>query len=551
MIKEITLEAGRIPGGPATQFAPSGLTVFVGPNNSGKSLALREIASRCTHPNQNKGLVVSDLSFSGIEQSIAEQRIRAITLKRERDDKEGYIRTDHHDRRLVAEADLIKFVTEPSINIGSYLVNFMRPYTLTIHGDNRTSLINDQTWGDLLTDARTSLPVLLKDDDKRKKVQNIIFDALGLYFVIDPTKGGQARIKLSKVKPPERIEQRLDPEAIEFFQSCQPIQNVSDGIKAFVGIMLTVIAGDPLVLIIDEPEAFLHPPLARVLGRELALAIADSSKKVFVSTHSSSFLMGCLSAGGKTDIVRVTYRDDIATARILPNDEVVKLMRKPMLRSTGVMEALFYENVIITEGDSDRAFYQEMNDRLLMFDKPRAIPDCLFLNARSKQTIDALMGPLRALGIPAAAIYDLDVLNVGGKEYRRIMEAGGLPSIEQDNLCNQRSVFEKALRSIDLNYKRKGGKTLLSKTDREALEAYLERLEHNGIFVVSNGELESWLSYLGITGEKEQWLPKIFDRIGEDPKETAYLKPGAGDVWDFLNRIRAWMVNPNRKGIPG
>jgi hypothetical protein len=36
-----------------------------------------------------------------------------------------------------------------------------------------------------------------------------------------------------------------------------------------------------------------------------------------------------------------------------------------MLRSVGVLSGLFFQNVIVTEADADRAFYQEVNDRLI------------------------------------------------------------------------------------------------------------------------------------------------------------------------------------------
>jgi predicted ATP-dependent endonuclease of OLD family len=43
---------------------------------------------------------------------------------------------------------------------------------------------------------------------------------------------------------------------------------MSDGVRAFTGIITEVIAGDPNILLIDEPEAFLHPSLAYKLGKE-------------------------------------------------------------------------------------------------------------------------------------------------------------------------------------------------------------------------------------------------------------------------------------------
>ena len=43
MIKKLLLKFGRSKEDEALSFNPGSITVFVGPNNSGKSLALREI----------------------------------------------------------------------------------------------------------------------------------------------------------------------------------------------------------------------------------------------------------------------------------------------------------------------------------------------------------------------------------------------------------------------------------------------------------------------------------------------------------------------------
>src|SRR5260370_23066181 len=84
-------------------------------------------------------------------------------------------------------------------------------------------------------------------------------------------------------------------------------------------------------------------------------------------------------------------------------------MRNPLLRSTGVLGGLFYESVIVTESDADRAFYQEINERLLRFQPERGLNNALFLNAQNKQTVPTILAPLRQLGIPAAGIVDVDV----------------------------------------------------------------------------------------------------------------------------------------------
>ncbi len=40
-----------------------------------------------------------------------------------------------------------------------------------------------------------------------------------------------------------------------------PINQASDGVKAFTGIVTEMITGDSSVLLMDESEAFLHPPM--------------------------------------------------------------------------------------------------------------------------------------------------------------------------------------------------------------------------------------------------------------------------------------------------
>ena len=110
--------------------------------------------------------------------------------------------------------------------------------------------------------------------------------------------------------------------------------------------------------------------------------------------------MGCVQGGAPINIVRLTFDNGSATARLLTKDRLVPLMRNPLLRSIGVLDALFYNAVVVTEADADRAFYQEVNERLLQANDPRGIEGCLFLNAQNKQTVWDIVHPLRELGQP-------------------------------------------------------------------------------------------------------------------------------------------------------
>ena len=78
----------------------------------------------------------------------------------------------------------------------------------------------------------------------------------------------------------------------------------------------------------------------------------------------------------------------------------------------------------------------------------------------------------------------------------------------------------------------------------------LGQLEQYGLFVVDVGELENWLSYLEVQEKKSAWLVRMFENMGEDPDSEDYVRPTAGDVWDFIGRVKKWLFDPNHRGIP-
>jgi hypothetical protein len=47
------------------------------------------------------------------------------------------------------------------------------------------------------------------------------------------------------------------------------------------------------------------------------------------------------------------------------------------------------------------------------------------------------------------------------------------------------------------------------------------------------------------------WLIEMFRKMGDDPSIADYVVPGSDDVWAFMSRIRRWLMDKDRKGIPG
>ncbi len=551
MIKATHLKFGRSSGASSESVAGTPIVVFVGPNNSGKSKVLREIRAACTRIVNEPPDILDSMEFDSAIETDAKRLIEHITI--ERTSRGELLVGKGGNVRSVSEGDLLHVLKEPSWNPPFFIDCFLSSHTAMLDGASRIHMVNPQSAGDFQRPPESSLQVLFRDDARRARVRSIVREAFGTYLVIDPTQPvGQLRLRLSRVAPPSaQVERGLDETSIQFHAQASAIEYASDGVKAFTGIILQMIADDPRVLIIDEPEAFLHPSLSFRLAQEVARAARDEKKHVYVATHSPEFVMGCIQSGAPVTIVRLTYQENVATARVLENNEIIKLMRNPLLRSTGVLAALSYENVVIVESDSDRAFYQEINERLLRENSKRGIPNCLFLNAREKQTVQAILRPLRHLGIPTAAILDLDVLKEGGSVWTSLLSSASIPNIEHAPLGQIRSSVNKAFEMSGKDMKRDGGVSLLNGADAEAAINLIQKLAEYGIFVVPSGELESWLGTLGIAGHGPKWLVDMFQRMGEDEADSEYVRPSENDVWSFLTAIRSWLLKKDRKGIPG
>ncbi len=560
MINKILFKFGATEEQSPLELNVTPITVFVGPNNSGKSRVLIEIENYCRRTmGQPNDLVINQLELMSYSKEDIESEISKIeqTPKIGETISPGHVilgklnpQNNQMFRAQVNKDALIQEAQNPNQRQGHY-ASFLGIYTVRLDGTNRLNLLNEQEAGDLQTTPNNHLAHLFIDNELRKEVRRIVHDAFKKYFVIDPTKIGKLRVRLSDTEPKnEREEKGWESEAIEFHRNSVEISDASDGVKAFTGIITTILAGDPKVALIDEPEAFLHPALSNKLGKEIATSLKESRKRLFVSTHSASFLMGCIQSGSPLNIVRLTYNYNPPTARLLPQEKLLPLMRNPLLRSTGVLEGLFYESVIVTEADSDRAFYQEINERLLAKNDPRGIASCLFINAQNKQTVWDIVKPLRELGIPALGIVDIDVLKDGGQEWSKPLKGAFIPEISHESLHKQRQSLLKAFVDTGSDFKKDGGITLLKGGEKEACENLFSQLKEYGVFVVPNGELESWVKSLGATGHGSKWLIEVFEKMGEATEDPNYLNPDDGDVWDFIGEAKDWLSNSNRKGIP-
>ncbi|MCC6264787.1 MAG: ATP-binding protein [Bryobacterales bacterium] len=541
------------------------MTVFVGPNNSGKTLVLREISSSLG--DERWAHMMGPGFVPATERKIVSKiAFPPYTLS---------------DLRPFLARNLNTQGVFDLLNVGSQwpfdysqtynaLHNNPDPNTLELtaavyrrtqvcmlDGVGRLNLVMGRPGTPLNKPPQNHIQALFVDDLRRGKLKRATKDAFNFYVLVDPTTPGQFRFCTSPELPEDPdIERSLTDQALAFFSNCQSIESASDGVKAYSGLIAAVLSTDFRVILVDEPEAFLHPPLARKLGVFLTQIVSERSGNVFASTHSADFLGGCIQAGPEVDVIRLTYENQVASARMLESARLRTIMRDPLLRSTGVLSSLFYRGAVVCEADTDRAFYEEINDRVLRFSHGGA-DGSVFLNAQNWQTCANIIRPLRDMGIPAAAVVDLDVLL--SDDLSKLMSAAYVPSITMAGWTQIRarikSAFERNLQPGEgprelARLVKTAGITILQGEEREAVERLIADLSTYGVFVVPVGEVERWLSGLSVSGHASRWLIPMFEKLGSDPDAPGYVCPSDEDVWSFIRNIAAWIGNPHRHGIP-
>lgn len=165
---------------------------------------------------------------------------------------------------------------------------------------------------------------------------------------------------------------------------------------------------EPRILLIEEPEVFLHPPAIRA-AREALYKIANlACWQVMITTHSPIFIDV---TKPHTTIVRVEKRCNSAT-KIFSTDKADfdydERERLQMIRNCHptINEFFFSNKVILVEGDTEQAVFSELKDN----------SDITIVNCRGKANIPMFQKILNHFGISYTVLHDLDSPKIKRKD---------------------------------------------------------------------------------------------------------------------------------------
>jgi hypothetical protein len=220
------------------------------------------------------------------------------------------------------------------------------------------------------------------------KASKLFRKAFGADLIVDSTPSSSAHLLCGTAPIRGPGEDRLSTTYLTKLSRIPLLMKQGDGMRSFAGVMLHLIAGHENILLIDEPEAFLHPPQARLLGKTLVES-KRSDCQLVIATHSSDLVRGMLDVLND-DVCIVRVRRDGATnvARPLDAKQVRELWGDPLLRYSNILDGLFHERTVVCESDADCRFYSAVIDA--MSDKggeDARQPDILFTHVGGKDRI--------------------------------------------------------------------------------------------------------------------------------------------------------------------
>ncbi len=277
-----------------------------------------------------------------------------------------------------------------------------------------------------LTDPPTNALHQMEDAPAKLVELSAIFEeAFGKPLLLDPLSGS-LMLRVGYPSIPAPPVDKISPAYREAVAGLPRVDEQGDGMRSMLGVLLPLIASAYPVIVVDEPEAFLHPPQARILGKALGELAKRAGVQVILATHDRNILTGLLDAKG-TDItvVRLTRHDDRTTALQLDPIQLRDVWSNPALRYSNVLDGLFHRMVVLAENERDCRFYAAALDAAHRDGAVVVSPnDVLFVPTAGKSNMKALAAILVACGVPVVACGDLDVLN-DETTLRTLVEAVG------------------------------------------------------------------------------------------------------------------------------
>lgn len=548
-IRKITLKSG-------TELELEKFTLLVGPNNVGKSQTLKDIHRKLAHGSEADTTLLAgvqvnrpdtferlleDLDARADSTNIGHHTIDGITSDSEQNSMVR-LRLDNARRTFDSTPDA-DFTFQ---KLGKFRVFYM---------DSESRLKIASACQNFIPEESSPKTLLQAMYGKFGQLDRILADAFEATFGLKVRLDYSSGLKLRYAVASDFGEIPDDPRAAyPLMKQFPSLESQGDGFRSFVAVILSLLLSKDKVVLLDEPEAFLHPEQARRLGRWMADHIEAFPCQVVVATHNSNFLAGVLSGRQPAQIFRLNRTGNETEYCPITAEATQALSSSPILSSQRVLEGIFARGAVVCEADSDRIVYSAVATHV------HDNQELLFVHAHNKQTIKDVVALLKQAAIPVAAIVDIDLLN-SDAELRQLLRAFGAEaenaettllrnqvadSVEERSeaevLAATREALAELIAQLDqdkhtlsgakgaLNRIRSesskwslvkaSGVSALDTAAQPAAEEIIANCKASGLFLVPKGELEGWMD---LRVRKNRWTVHALECIagGNCPQDLS------------------------------
>ena len=523
------------------QFEKDDIVVFVGPNNAGKSASLKEAAT-LVKAKTNRGKVLKDISIGkeGNETELFELLNKSASKNFDNPSQILYRGFGFSIWELTAKRNFSNH-TNGVGELASLFINILST-------EERLRAANPASNIKLTTEAmQHPIHYLQKDDQLEKRFSDYFRQAFGTDLIVHRNAGSEVPLYIGEKPIPKTGEDRVSSSYLSELEKLDLLHEQGDGMRSFVGVLLYAFISNHSILFIDEPEAFLHPPQARLLGKMLAKDL-PSARQLFLATHSEDFLKGLLDANiSNLKIIRIQRDGSVNRVSSLTSSDIDSIWNDSLLRHSNVLNGLFHSKVVICESDSDSRFFSAVLSA--QFDNTDSIaPDILFIHCGGKHRIPTAIKALKKLNVPIKVVSDFDVLNDINPIKEIFEDLGGIwTDIENDWKIVKREIEQKRPEFLTVDIKRDIEATINSTTERifpkekineiqralkkasawseakevgksyipsgnatQAFERLQVKLKEKGFLILEVGELESFVKSVGNHGPK--WVSEVLTK---------------------------------------
>jgi len=534
-------------GGHSFSLKPDEKILLVGPNNSGKSESLREIMA-ITSKGANERTVV--LKTMALRKTGTKDDLRTFFEEEGDYSKSYYI----YKNWRVSERHL-EFWSQP------YLVHSLHSgFIKNIEARDRLGICDQQNSVSPAEQKSKPQHVLYDDDLLMAKVSRLFKRAFGFNLAFDFRGGKKLPIHVGDYAHLAGIIDRQSDAYKNAVRQLPLLDKQGDGMKSYAGILFETIVAELDITLIDEPEAFLHPPQMRRLGETLATEVAG---QLIVATHSSDILRGFLEGTkGSVRILRIQRNGNINLVDEAAADVIRELWEKPELRYSNALEGIFHEQTILCEDDSDCRLFNSVADHVAA-DKGEQWKDTAYVPTGGKHGIPKIASVLRKIGVSVKAVFDIDFLSeqalvqstveaFGGswtdiKEQWSRLDAAVRKGIKPKTAPEIKAEITKLLKEANEDdlpigdvkealkqtkpwhkVKRYGTIAIPAGDAQQSFNKLREQLEELGIYLVEVGEIENFCPEIGSHGPK--FVTKLLSTIPLSDPRLANLR-------DFVEHV--------------